>query len=90
MGCPLATDKGLSEFKKYPILVKQWIKNGQIYLDTHRDRGISANVKFSSAHEMFMHNVFFDSYQEFSLARDGMFGRMNCKERLEEYFGIEL
>lgn len=90
MGCPLATDKGLSEFKKYPILARQWIRNGQIYLDTHIDRGISANKRFNNAYEMFMHNVFYDSYQEFAEARNGMFGEMNCKERLGDYFGIEL
>lgn len=90
MGCPLAADNGLSEFEKYPRLVRQWIRNGQIWWDKDRLKEPNSKRKFSDVYEMFMHNVFFDSYQDFAEARDGMFGHMNCKERLEEYFGIEL
>lgn len=90
MGCPLASDNGLSEFKQYPKLVRQWIRNGQIWWDKDREKEPNSKKKFADVYELFMHNVFFDSYQEFALARDGMFGRMNCKEKLEEYFGIEL
>lgn len=90
MGCPLASDNGLSDFKKYPKLVRQWIRNGIIWWNRERGGELKSKKKFSNIYELFMQDVFFDSYQEFTLARDGMFGRMNCKERLEDYFGIEL
>lgn len=90
MGCPLVSDNELSGFKQHPKLVKQWIRNGQIWWNKDREKGLKSKKKFADVYELFMHNVFFDSYQEFALARDGMFGRMNCKERLEDYFGIEL
>lgn len=90
MGCPLATDNGLSDFKKHPKLVRQWIRNGNIWWNKDRERELASKRIFSDVYELFMHNVFYDSYQEFIEARDGMFGNMNCKERLEDYFGIEL
>lgn len=90
MGCPLASGNGLAQFKVYPKLVKQWIRNGQIWWDKPRDVEPNSKRKFADVYEMFVHNVFYDSYQEFAEARDGMFGKMNCKERLEDYFGIEL
>lgn len=90
IGCPLSSDNGLSGFKKYPKLVRQWIRAGQIWWDKDREKEPNSKRKFADVYELFAHNVFFDSYQEFVLARDGMFGHMNFKEKLEEYFGIEL
>ena len=90
MGCPLASDHGISDFKQYPKLVRLWIRNGQIWWDKDRDKELASKRKFADVYELFMNDVFFNSYQEFALARDGMFGRMNCKDRLEDYFGIEL
>lgn len=38
-----------------------------------------------------MHNVFFDSYEDFKLAIDGgMFEQTDCKDFLENYFSIKL
>lgn len=90
MGCPLAADNGLSDFKQNPKLVKQWIRNGQIWWDKDRKKECKSKIKFGNVYELFMHNVFYDRYQEFIEARDGMFGNMNFKEKLEDYFGIDL
>ena len=90
MGCPLASDNGLYDFKKYPKLVRQWIKNGEVWWNKEREKELNSKKKFANVYELFMQNIFFDSYQDFALARDGIFGLMNCKEKLEEYFGIDL
>lgn len=90
MGCPLAADNGFSKFKKYPKLVKQWIRSGQIWWDKDRDKELASKRKFADVYELFIHNVFYDRYQDFLEARNGMFGRMNCKEKMEDYFGISL
>lgn len=90
MGCPLAHDKGLSDFREYPILVKQWINNGKIWWNKPRDKELMSKIRFADIYELFMHNVFYDSYQDFLEARNGMFGRMKCKEKLEDYFGVSL
>lgn len=91
MGCPMASDNGLREFVKHPKLVKAWIRAGQEYLDTHPHVG--AHKKFNNAYEMFVHNVFFHTYEEFRLAtRGGLFESEipDCKEFLENYFKIKL
>lgn len=42
IGCPLASDNGVSGFKKYPKFVKQWIKNGSVWWDKPRVKDISS------------------------------------------------
>lgn len=91
MGCPMASDNGLKVFVEHPKLVKAWIRAGQEYLDTHPHVG--AHKKFNNAYEMFVHNVFFHTYEEFRLAtRGGLFESEipDCKEFLENYFKIKL
>lgn len=89
MGCPLASDNGLSDFKQYPALVKAWINNGIIWWNNHPS--INSRKKFNSIYELFVNNVFFDTYEEFKLAIDGgMFESIDCKQFLEDYFKIKL
>ena len=47
-------------------------------------------LKFNNIYELFAHNIFFDSYSNFSIARNGFFGKIDFKERLESFFKIEL
>lgn len=89
MGCPLASDNGLSEFKRNPKLVKAWIKNGLVWWNNHPTA--NSRKKFRNIYELFVHNVFFNSYEEFSLAvNGGMFEGVDCKKFLEDYFKIKL
>lgn len=89
LGCPLASDNGLSDFKKYPNLVKSWCMNGQIWLDTHPNT--ASHKKFSDVYELFVHNVFYNTYEEFKLSiGDNLFGKgIDCKSFLEQYFNIK-
>lgn len=88
LGCCMKSDNGLSDFKKYPLLVKAWIRAGGNYLRMHENS--SARRRFRNEYELFVHNIFFHSYQEFKDAVDGMFGTVDCKEFLENYFNIKL
>lgn len=89
IGCPLASDNGLSGFKQYPKMVKAWINNGKVWWDTHPNA--SSHAKFKNIYEVFVHNVFFDSYEKFKDAvTDSINGPVDCKTFLENYFKINL
>ena len=90
MGCPLQSDNGLSDFKKNPKLVKAWINAGKIWWDKPRDKIIGTKIKFANIYELFVHNVFYNSYQEFYESTHGMFGTIDSKDFLENYFNIKL
>lgn len=52
----------------------------------------SGHQKYESIYELFVSNVFFDSYEDTKLAiTGGIFGdKIDCKAFLETYFNIEL
>lgn len=41
-------------------------------------------------YSLFVHNVFFDTYYDFEAIRNGLFGKVDCKAFLEDYFKIDL
>lgn len=90
MGCPLAADNGLSDFKKYPLLVKAWLRYGLIWWKEHPNT--SCHKKYESIYELFVSNVFFKSWEETKLAVDGgLFGeKIDCKLFIEDYFNIKI
>lgn len=88
MGCPLKSDRGLKEFKENPRLVKFWLRNGEIWWKTHQIK--KAKEKFNTPYEVFVNNIFFKSYEDFKNAIDDMFGHIDCKEFLQNYFKINL
>ena len=94
LGCPLKSDRGLADFKAHPKLVRCWIKAGQKWFDRPRKRsaGTGCSSKFGDVYNLFLHNVFFDSYESYRLAvRGGLFGEgIDCKAFLEDYFKIDL
>jgi 3'-phosphoadenosine 5'-phosphosulfate sulfotransferase (PAPS reductase)/FAD synthetase len=88
--CPLKSDKGLSDFKTNPKMVKAWINAGQVWWNKPRTKKIGSKAKFDNIYELFAHNIFFSSYENFKIAKDGFFGKVDFKERLEKYFNIGL
>lgn len=88
--CPLVADNGLQDFKDNPSFVKAYIKSGLVWWDKPRTKPIRSKEKFNSIYDLFVHNVFFNSYEEFSLAKKDMFGEIDCKAFLENYFNIRL
>ncbi len=92
LGCPLKSDRGLSDFRKYPGLVKCWLKAGKKWFERPRirDTGTGSRAKFDDVYQLFVHNVFFESYDDFNTLRNGLFGTVDCKAFLEDYFKIDL
>ena len=94
LGCPLQSDRGLSDFKAHPKLVRCWIRAGQKWFDRPKVRstGTGCQNKFADVYNLFLHNVFFSSYENYRLAvHGGLFGyTIDCKASLEDYFQIDL
>ena len=89
--CPVISQgKLLEDFRQNPKFVKLYIKNGLQWWNKPRDKEIASKEKFESIYDLFVHNVFFDSYRDFMLSKNGLFGKVDCKQFLENYFKIEL
>lgn len=88
MGCPLRSDNGLSEYKERPKLLLKIIKHAKIWWDTHPN--VKSHEKFGNIYGLVAHNIFYNSYEEWKKADNSMFGRMDWKRKLEEYFNIKL
>lgn len=88
IGCPLKSDNGLSDFKKYPNMVKAWINACMVWWNAHPNA--KSRNSFVSIYDLFVHNVFFDSYWKFIEWKHNMFETVDCKKFLEDYFKIRL
>lgn len=88
IGCPLKSDNGLADFNKYPNMVKAWIKAGVVYWESHPN--VKIHDSFESIYDLFVHNVFFDSYAKFREWKYNLFETVDCKKFLEDYFKIRL
>lgn len=71
-----------------PRFLKAYLRAGKKWWDSHPNVG--SVRKFRTVYDLFVHNVFYDSYDDFCVAKSGMFGELDCKKFLEDYFGIEL
>ena len=90
MGCPLKADNGLADFKTNPKLVIEWLRHGQIWWDRKREKPLKSHRKFGNIYELFAHNIFYNSYEKFTIAKNGIFGTANYKQMLCDYFKINL
>lgn len=88
IGCPLKSDAGVEDFLKYPKLLKKVINAVKVWFDTHpRARGIK---KFQTPYGLVAHNLFYNTFEEWEVANDGLFGKTDWKSKLENYFHITL
>ena len=92
VGCPMQSDNGVADFQRYPKMLRQWIKAEEKWLVRPRlaASGVGVRGKFSNAYEVMAHNLFFDDYDSFQAANTSMFGKEDWKQRLEDFFKIEL
>ena len=90
IGCPLKSDRGLADFKANPRFLKAYLRAGKKWWDSHPN--VASVRNFRTVYDLFVHNVFFDSYADFrrGVGLDGLFEPVDCKKFLEDYFGIEL
>ena len=87
MACPLKS-KRLEDFEKYPNLVKAWVNAGMVWWNTHPNA--NSHKKFEIIYDLFVRDVFFDSYAKFREWKYNLFETVDCKKFLEDYFKIRL
>ena len=92
MCCPLAYYKKRQQvFKKYPGMVKAYLRCGNEFLKSHPDSKTAK--RFSDVYEYFVANIFFNNYNDFVKATigDGIFSDgPDYKRLIEYYFDITL
>ena len=92
IGCPLKSDNGLSDYKKYPKFLKAQIKAYQRFLDNHTTSNWYKRID-GSAINGFFYYLFCKSDEEYQMCtgKDQLFGeeRVDPKNFMEDYFGIK-
>ena len=92
IGCPLKSDNGLSDYKKYPKFLKAQIKAYQRFLDNHTTSNWYKRIE-GSAINGFFYYLFCKSDEEYQMrtGQDQLFGeeRVDPKKFMEDYFGIK-
>lgn len=90
LGCPLKSDNGVSDFLKYPNLLKALIRSAKIWYDTHPNA--KSHKKFFSVYDLVYQDLFCKSYEDYKqrVAPDLWGNTIDCKAELEKYFNIKL
>ena len=91
MCCPLAYyKKRLQEFKKYPGMVKAYLRCGNEYFRSHPESNIAK--QYSDVYEYFVANAFFDNHRDYAKAKlECIFSdKPDYKQLIEDYFKIKL
>lgn len=91
LGCPMQSGNGIGDFLQYPKLLKEWVRRGKKYLDSHPKS--AAKRKFSDAYGIAYNNLFCDSYDDFLMATDAGLApdtAVDPKKFLEDYFKAEV
>lgn len=91
MCCPLAYfKKRLQEFKKYPGMVKAYLRCGNEFLRSHPESKVAK--QYSDVYEFFVANAFFDNHRDYAKAKlEGIFfNKPDYKQLIEDYFKIDL
>lgn len=90
IGCPLASN-ARAEFKRYPGMLKAWIRAANKYLKSHPD--CSTAAKFGDGWHMMTQDLFFNTYEDYH----NVFGAAqlfsdeapDAKAFLERYFNYD-
>lgn len=85
MGCPLSISNAKKDFAQYPKLARLWIKHGLVWWNSHP--GIKSREKFESVYDLFFHNFYFKSYNDYVAAKYGFFGNLDFKEVFDLKYG---
>ena len=89
MCCPLKSyRKRIEDFKRYPNMVKAYIRAGQKFLDTHPNSMTAS--EYTNVYAWFYRDVLCRSQSDYDASKNGLFGSTNYKQYLEDYFLIDL
>ncbi len=90
MCCPLASKKNrIEQFKKYPFMVRSYIKAQKKFFDSHPEAKTTKYYK-GDPFKWFYRDVFCDTQDQFEQINNGLFGEPNYKQLLEQYFKTNL
>ena len=89
MCCPLAsTRKRLEQFKKWPNMVKAYIKAQHAFRENHPT---SLNARrYPTVYDWFFREAFFDKQKQYDDYCNQLFDKVDAKTYIEEYFNINL
>lgn len=91
MCCPLTYYKRrLQVFRKYPGMVKAYIRCGNEFLRSHPESKLAK--QYSNVYEYFVANAFFNNQSDYVKAksRSILYEKYDCKQLIEDYFKIKL
>lgn len=89
-GCPLQSQKKrIEEFKKKPKFLRQYIKCADSFCKTHQDSDSIKKFDLSGTNMMFF-QLFCRTYEEYQQKTEGIFGKLDIKSWMEDYFKIDL
>lgn len=90
--CPLKSRrKRLEDFKKYPKMLRQYIRNAKVYFDEHPDSSIRTWA--ADVYEWVFAEIMYSSHKEYMKRyKNTLFpiDRDFYKKKMEEYFGVNL
>ena len=91
MCCPLQSiKKQQADFLANPRMVRLYIMNGLVWWNKERKKDIQSKKNFGTIYDLFYHNVFCNSYAEYLEKKHTLFGDLDCKKFLEDFFKVEL
>lgn len=64
IGCPMKSDNGKRDYKKYPKMLKRLVKAAQTFLDTHPNCSSQKKISGSACNLIFQ-DLFCDSYDDY-------------------------
>lgn len=70
IGCPLKSDNGLADFKKYPKFFKQYVRSYQKFLDNHRESNWWKRIGGNALNACFYY-LFCKSDEEYQMLTGG-------------------
>ena len=91
LGCPLQSDGGRADFKKYPKMLKLWVKAYYTWFKNHPN--VKSAKTFDSVYDAVYMKLFCKNMAEFNAALAPPLWseyQLDTKKYLEEYFGIDL
>lgn len=89
MCCPLmSTKRCRNEFKANPGFVKAWIRNGKIWWENRPNT--KSHEIYGTIYNLFFYNVFCNDMNDYYRKTTGLFGNLDCKAYMEDYFKIDL
>ena len=90
IGCPLVSDNGKAEYKKYPKMLKARIKAHSKFIETHPNS--KTFEYFQNAYNATFFQMFCVNLEEYRLKMsvDLWGGQLDTKAFLSDYFNVEL